>query len=159
MYADRPITPEEIRTAAAFVQKVQFLPWRADAVWPDAVTCWLLAQAAQRELGGRELPFVNADPNDLRAVVRLVRDHPLRAEWVPVPFPQHLDAVLMSHHLHPHHIGVWLELDGGVVLHATEQFTRGKPDPHKPAVACDTLDGLRETGWRSFTFLAHRGAS
>jgi hypothetical protein len=155
LYAE--LSPADQARAAAFVDAVLFKPWRAGAQGPDAYDCWGLARAAQRELAGRDLPVVNADPSDLRAVVRLVTSHPLHSEWHKVTRPRHLDLVLMSHSRHPHHIGVWLDLDGGVVLHATEQFTKGTADPNKPGVMAETMPALQAQGWARFQFMRHGG--
>ena len=167
MSAERP-TPEQLRDAAAFVREVIFKPWRKLAEGPDAYWCWGLARVAQRRLADRELPIINCDPDDLRAVIRLVQNHPLRDEWQQLKKPQHLDAVMMAHRNHPHHIGTWLALDGGVVLHATEQFRRikgadGKPesisDPRKPGVSADSLLALKTQGWACIEFWRHPEAA
>lgn len=157
----RKLSADDQARAIAFARAVLFKPWRAGAQGPDAYDCWGLARAAQRELAGRDLPIVNADPNDLRAVVRLVREHPLHSEWREVAVPSHLDLVLMSHHQHPHHIGVWLDLDGGLVLHATEQFRRVRKDdkletvadPSRPGVMAESLAALRAQAWSRFQFM------
>jgi hypothetical protein len=153
--------------AVAFVNQVLFLPWRAGARGPDAYDCWGLAQAALRTLAGIALPIVNADPRDLRAVARLVQEHPQRAEWFEVGEPAHLDLVTMSHPAHSHHIGVWLDLDGGVVLHAAQQFRRVRTGtgletlsaPGKPAVSADSLPALKVQGWARIQFYRHGGAA
>lgn len=152
MSAER-LTAQQLAAAQAFVREVMFKPYREGAAGPDAYWCWGLAQVAQRRLAGRELPIVNANVKDLRAIVRLIEQHPIRTTWSPVAAPRHLDLVTLASHKHPHHIGTWLAVDGGVVLHVTEQTTRGEPDPHKPAVICDTLMGLRAQGWHGFEFL------
>ncbi|HWC63357.1 MAG TPA: NlpC/P60 family protein [Rhizomicrobium sp.] len=153
------ISLDERSKAEGFLRRVVLAPWRAGAQGPEAYDCWGLARAAQRELGGRDLPVVNADPADLRTVIRLVADHPMRAEWEEVATPQHLDLVLMAHSRHLSHIGVWLALDGGIVLHATEQFTRdGRSAADKPGVTADSLQGLRLQGFSRIQFMRHREA-
>jgi hypothetical protein len=142
--------------AAVFIRTAIFKPWSPGAQGPDAYDCWGLARAVQRRLAGRDLPIINCDPADLRAVVRLVKDHPLHSEWHEVDAPGHLDLVLLSSNRHPHHIGTWLQLDGGGVLHATEQFGGdGAKAPKKPGVTFDGLPALKIQGWAKFKFMRH----
>ncbi len=158
------LSAEQLRDAAAFVREVIFKPWARGACGPDAYDCWGLARAAQARLAGRDLPILNIDPSDLRAVIRLVQNHPLRGEWQRVETPRHLDVVMMAHLKHPHHAGTWLAMEGGVVLHSAEQFRRArdkdnKPvsvtDPRKPGVSADGLLALRQQGWACIEFWRH----
>lgn len=161
------LSADQVRAAADFVREVMFKPWQRGACGPDAYDCWGLARAAQARLAGRDLPILNIDPNDLRAVIRLVQNHPLRDEWRQVDMPRHLDLVMMAHRQHPHHAGTWLAVDGGMVLHAAEQFRRAKgadgkptslPDARKPGVSADSLLSLKQHGWACIQFWRYPGA-
>lgn len=153
MSVKRP-TPGQIAQAAAFVREVIEKPWVAGAQGPDAYDCWGLVRAAQLRLAGRDLPIINADPADLRQVLRLIKDHPLNDVWVEVPKPQHLDVVELASSNHPRHLGVWLALDDGGVLHGCEQYNAdGTTNGEKPGITFDGLLSLQVQGWSQFRFM------
>ena len=71
------------------------------------------------------------------SVARALRSYDY-AQWDLVRAPIELDVVQMSHGAHPTHVGVWIEADGGLVMHAV----RGA------GVLCQRLASLRLNGWR-----------
>lgn len=157
MSAELP-TAAELQAAANWVNQVIAKRWAPGASGPDAYTCWTLARATQKTLSGIDLPLVDADPDDVRAVVRAINDSPLRAEWADVSSPRHLDLVRMSHSRVSHHIGTYLELDGGGILHCAKQFdAKGKWAPNKPAVAFAPLHALPLEGWAHLAFQRYQG--
>jgi hypothetical protein len=94
--------------------------------------------AIQRTCFGRDLPEIPVDANDLRSVMTTFRDHPERQRWSLVPQPAEGDAVLLRQSRHPVHVGVWLAVDGGGVLHAVKD----------PGVVFQKLPELLLHGWR-----------
>lgn len=94
------------------------LPWVVGAAGPDAFDCWGLFVTVQRQCFGRELPQNSVDATNLRAVLDAFSGHPERQRWQPVSEAEEGDAVLMRQSRYPVHIGVWLDIDGGGVLHA-----------------------------------------
>ncbi len=128
-------------SAAEFVQRVIGLPWRENGYGPDAYDCWGLARACQREVFGRSLPIVDY-PATLRAIVRTMNDHTVRDAWPEVKLPAHGDIVTMTAALHPHHVGTWLQLEGGCILHATR----------REGVMCSSLHHIRLEGFRGLRF-------
>jgi hypothetical protein len=74
-------------------------------------------------------------------LVRFIKNHPERILWPISATPIHGGLVEMSYETHPHHVGVWLDIDGGGVLHC---YTGG--------VAFATLLELKTSGWRRFVF-------
>lgn len=93
------------------------IPWKCGAQGPDAFDCWAFVREIQRARFGREVPIIDVDANDTRAVACAIRDHDERRRWIAVPEPAEGDAVLMAHARYPSHIGVWVDVDGGGVLH------------------------------------------
>ena len=114
------------------------LPWIAGARGPDAYDCWGLFLAVQRQHFGRELPEIPVDALDLRAVLDAFTAHPERQRWQPVSAAEEGDAVLMRQARDPVHIGVWLDIDGGGVLHAVRHA----------GVVFQTLAALDAHGWQ-----------
>jgi cell wall-associated NlpC family hydrolase len=157
LFAERP-TQQQLDQAAAFVRSVIFKRWSPKGEGPDSFSCWGLARVTQRELAGIDLPLVDTDPDDVRAVVRAIEESPLRADWLAVDSPRHTDLVTMSHSRRGHHIGTYLDLDGGGILHVAKQFDRkGEWAPQKPAVCFTALPVLPMEGWARVVFLRHRG--
>lgn len=118
-------------------------PWRVGAKGPDFFDCWGLLQYVQHELAGREIMDAPDPPsNNVRKLSRYIASHPARAQWRQVDKPVHLGAVTLAHMSHPFHVGTYLEIDGGLLLHC--QFATG--------VTVDSLLALRQAGWRRMEF-------
>lgn len=85
--------------------------------------CWWLASLAQAELFGRSLPA--ADPAlvaDIRARAVSLATHPARADWREVSVPEDGALVLMGRVAGAEtHVGTFLALDGGLILHTDER--------------------------------------
>ena len=91
--------------------------WQAGASGPHAWDCWSFFRTVQARHYGRAVPEVGVDAADIHAVARAFISHGERARWLEVDAPQDGDAVLMAHSRYPSHVGVWLAVDGGGVLH------------------------------------------
>ena len=114
------------------------LPWVAGARGPEAYDCWGLFLAVQRQHFDRDLPEIPIDALDLRAVLDAFTAHPARQRWQPVSPVEEGDAILMRQSRYPVHIGVWLDIDGGGVLHAVRHA----------GVVFQNLAALDAHGWR-----------
>ena len=132
--------------AAAEFTRLIGLPWIAGARGPEAYDCWGLFLAVQHDHFGRDLPEIPVDALDLRAVLDAFSAHPERQRWQAVPQPEEGDAVLMRQSRYPVHIGVWLNIDGGGVLHAVRHA----------GVVFQTLAALDAHGWRIEGFYRFR---
>lgn len=122
-------------------------PWQKGAGGPDAFDCWGLVRAVQRDVYGRELPEVDVDAMDVRAVVRAFCAHPERSRWQRLDVPAQGDCVLLSHARHPSHVGLWLDCNGGGVLHSL----RGS------GVVFSSLASLRRDRWARIEFYRYIG--
>jgi hypothetical protein len=91
------------------------IPWEEGGEGPDAFDCMAFVGHIQRKHFGVELPkIVIPDYQDRRSLVGLIGNHPENKNWLPVDAPRHGDSVLVRS---PAHYGVWLDIDGGGVLH------------------------------------------
>lgn len=122
-------------------------PWVVGATGPDAFDCWGLFVTVQRQCFGRDLPQNPVDATNLRAVLDAFNGHPERKRWQTVNQPKEGDAVLMRQSRYPVHIGVWLDIDDGGVLHAVRHA----------GVVFQTLAALDAHGWRIEGFYRFAG--
>lgn len=125
------------------------LAWEPGGRGPHAFDCWGLFAHVQRSRFGREVGEVDVDAMDVRACMQACQQHNARARWSPVPErqAQEGDAVLMAHARHPSHVGVWVDADGGGVLHCV----RGMGAVFSPAAQ------LARARWRILEVLRYVG--
>lgn len=127
--------------ALAYIGK----PFAAFAEGPDAYSCWGLCRVVLARHFGIEVRPIFVDPKNIRACLRAFRDDPEYAAWIEVADPREGDLVLMSTGAHPIHVGVWLDVDGGRVLHADT-----------PGVVCEPPSAIRARGSRILRAYRHR---
>jgi cell wall-associated NlpC family hydrolase len=82
--------------------------------------CWGFFRRVQAEQFKRELPVIEPSNYGVRTLIRTYSDHAERARWHPVDYAMEGDGVLMGKARRPTHVGVWVEADGGGVLHCQE---------------------------------------
>jgi cell wall-associated NlpC family hydrolase len=108
--------------------------------------CWAFARRVWREQFGRDVPAVDVDACNRIACVRAFATHEERTHWHNVAEPQEGDAVLLSQSKHPSHVGVWIDADGGGVLHCVEGF----------GVVFQTVASMRAAGWHGMEFYRNK---
>lgn len=113
------------------------IPWSATGEGPGSYHCWAFVRHIQERRFGRELPGI-PNPTDVLAIARGFRDHPERKRWVKVCEANEGDCVLMRQARYPIHVGVWISVDGGGVLHCAEEA----------GVAFQSLSSLALNGWQ-----------
>lgn len=91
------------------------IPWKEGADGPGAYDCMAFTRMIQSRHFGIQMDRVMiADYDDGLGLLALLNSCGERAHWEPVKTPQHGDIVVARR---PFHIGVWLDIDGGGVLH------------------------------------------
>ena len=95
-------------------------PWVFASDGPEAYDCWGLVVAVYRQMYGRELDIIPVEQGNLRQVIKAFKQHPERKNWVAVDNPKEGDVALMRQSRHPIHVGIWLNIDGGGVMHAMQ---------------------------------------
>lgn len=122
-------------------------PWVSGAAGPDAYDCHGLVRAVYRDAFGIVLPVVEVDALNPRAVCCAVRDYDYSG-WQELAAPDsEFDVVQMSYGNRPHHVGLFIEADGGGVLSAVEGA----------GVVFQSLTSLRQHGWNIVSAYRHRG--
>ena len=125
-----------------FVQSLIGLPYVDRANGPSEFDCWGLFRYVQKNLFSRDLETIISDTMNIREIAYLFKNHEERKKWRVCEKPTHGGAVEMSHSRHPHHIGIWLDIDGGAILHC--QPSAG--------VSFDPVLALKAGGWRRFIY-------
>jgi len=126
--------------SAPYVSALINQPWAR-----DGRHCWRLVAEVQRDLFGRELPPIldaGCGGGEGRRYRRgLFTDHAERGRWSQIAAPVHGAVALMHRRAAPagdyEHAGVWLDFDGGGVLHTDA--------PH--GVVFDSPRDLGARGW------------
>ncbi len=120
-------------------------PWSKHGQGPETWNCWSFFRHVQQAHFGVETPAVPY-ADDLLVLARLFRDHGERGRWQPVIAYREGDGVMMRTARYPIHVGVWLEVDGGRVLHCTPPS----------GVVCQSRRDLAANGWRIDGVYRHR---
>lgn len=107
--------------------------------------CWLFFREIQAKHYGRTVPIVDVDVMDIRDVIHKV-DAEKKAHWEQIGKPEDGCAVLMSRNRYPVHIGMWLDIDGGKVLHCAQGM----------GVVFQNRQALKFDGWTGLTFWRYR---
>lgn len=93
------------------------IPWEAGAQGPNSYDCMAFFRFIQKEAFNIEVPLIIApDYDDQMYIADMFSNNPERKKWIKIPKQEHGCAVLVHR---PMHIGVWLDIDGGGVLHCT----------------------------------------
>ena len=117
-------------------------PWVRGAEGPEAFDCWSCAKHIEELFFGRAMPSFTDPPSALRALAKLIKHHGHRAKWQRVDQPVHGALVELAHVREAFHIGVWLNVEGGGILHCNQRV----------GVAWDTQLKLQAAGWRGFYY-------
>lgn len=123
--------------------------WAADYIgqpWvAGANDCWSFCRRVWAERFGLSVPVIEVDAAHLAAVTRAFIGHPERVRWAEVDSPVEGDAVLLAHSRFPTHVGIWVGVDGGGVLHC-EQAS---------GVVFSSPGALARCGWGRLAFYRH----
>ncbi len=122
-------------------------PWVVASDGPEAYDCWGLVVEIHRRLYGRTLEIIPVEENNLKALIRTIDAHPERKRWDIVRKPKEGDIALMRQSRHPIHVGIWLDVDGGGILHCIQGN----------GVVFQNLLSLASAGWKIENFYRYIG--
>jgi cell wall-associated NlpC family hydrolase len=123
------------------------LPWESGAQGPDAFDCWAFVRHVQSKHFGRDLPLIDVDANNRSMVHAAFAIHPERQRWAQVEQPSEGDCVLVHKGRFADHVGMWVDVDGGRILHAVP----------RAGVVCTSIQALRRLGWNPIEFYRFAG--
>lgn len=120
-------------------------PWVSGGRGPESFDCWGLLVWVYAHHYGRTLPeYAHHDATSQDGNRRLFQRE--KADWQEVLAYKDGDAVAISAGKRFHHVGVYLDTDGGLILHACQ----GK------GVLAQTPAGLRTFGLNNLKFYRHK---
>lgn len=93
------------------------IPWEQGGTGPHAYNCWNFVRHIQRTHFGRDLPRVEVKEDRPIGFVRQLKRHSERRHWIEVQHPLEGDCVEMGAGKSVTHIGVWVDENGGGILH------------------------------------------
>jgi len=102
-----------------WVNEYRGLPWQAYTTGPDSYDCLGLVVRVLREHYSYTVPrHLEVVTNDSRAIHRAIMAEIATGNWNKLESPADGAIVLLSVSQKFHHIGVWLDIDGGLMLHS-----------------------------------------
>jgi cell wall-associated NlpC family hydrolase len=121
------------------------MPYELGARREDCVDCWGLLWLIYHEQFGIELPeFPGIAAASAIAINSTLRDS-VQSDWIQIPKPFEGCAVGMGMRKALHHVGVYVNADGGRIVHGWDGRN----------VVADTLKSLSSKGFRTVAFFRH----
>ena len=80
--------------------------------------CWALVRDIYRNELNIELPALDVDATNPRAVLKAFADPDNLKPWHPIDKPEHLCIVFFASRVRPSHVAVYLDINGGCYLHS-----------------------------------------
>ena len=99
--------------------------------------CWQLVRDVYRNQLQIDLPQIVVDAKNLRAVLTEMESSPHLSDWISINKPEHWSLVFWSQHTRPSHVGVYLNVDGGRILHNTQ----------RTGTVCQPVHDMSQQGW------------
>lgn len=125
-----------------FVLKYLGTPYKIGTQGPEYFDCWGWVRFANKQLWGRDIPWIDMSQQSPGEFIKRGYEYRRQMDWVVMDNPIHSCLVEMSHRLHAHHVGVFLDIDGGQVVHAIQGN----------GLICDALLTLPACGWHPIRF-------
>lgn len=121
--------------------------WESGATGPDAWDCGTFVRHIELLHFGRAVPDVVVDATRMRDVVRAIDGLDL-GDWDEVAQPRDGDGAILAYSRHGSHVGVWIDVDGGGVLHCQ----------NGAGVIFTPANRLKMCGWARVKYYRPRGA-
>ena len=122
-------------------------PWKTGCSGPSEFNCWGLVVDVYRRFYGKTLESIPVPENNLKALIKTIEVHPERYHWETVFIPKEGDVALLRQSRYPTHVGLWVEVDGGGILHCIQGA----------GVVFQSLQALELIGWKVETYYRHTG--
>lgn len=113
------------------------LPWVAGANGPDEFDCWGFVRYVLKHEFNHIVPQVNVNPDNLRDVLTAFKQDLAFQSFEEVASPRIGDVVLLRQAKNPVHCGLWLDIDGGGIIHCVRWI----------GVVFQNIPSLNLSGW------------
>lgn len=114
------------------------------AYGPEQFDCWGLVWHVARFRGGIELPRFDDVAYQLKRINAEIEGQAMSDDWVQVDAPAEYDTVLMRRAGEAYHVGIFLNVDGGRILHACPE-----------GILCSQVRDLHAMGFQHLTYWHH----
>ena len=123
-------------------------PWLIGGRGPDNFDCWGLVYCIYRDRYGILLPaYPTITSKNMLAVTKAITSGAAESDWVKLKEPIDGCVVALSKNTKIlHHVGIYLDIDRGVLLHATDAG----------AVIAQSMHDLNRFGWRRIEYYKHK---
>lgn len=118
-------------------------PWVQGAVGPDSFDCWGLVCFVYKKHYDIELVYPAIDITNHRVVSRAMHEGTINWQRTEVPFDG--CAVLLGTNKQFHHVGIYLDVDGGLILHCNQGV----------GTVAQSVSSLRQRGMGNMVFFQH----
>lgn len=108
--------------------------------------CWELFRDIYKAQLAIELPKIVVNAKNLVEVIKAMETHPHLADWHPVDKPQHMCLTFWSQHKRRSHVGMYIDVDGGRILHTTQ----------RTGSVCQPINDLILQGWQRPEFHVYK---
>lgn len=95
--------------------------WLSGGRGPDVFDCWGLFKWVQEKEYNRIVEDFPISPYQLLKVSDAIEGAAAKGEWVELQVPRDGCAVALSQGRRFHHVGVYIDADGGKILHALDR--------------------------------------
>jgi cell wall-associated NlpC family hydrolase len=108
--------------------------------------CWMFCRRVWEIEFGFVVPILSINNSSLRTITRVMANDGERLNWTKESSPREGDAVLLAHSRFPSHIGIWVDADGGGVLHCQDE----------DGVIFNSRQALLRAGWIELQFFRRK---
>ena len=122
-------------------------PWKVGCAGPETFDCWGLVVDVYRCLYGKRLSLIPVPENNLKALIQTFNSHPERQHWEATLDPSEGDVALLRQSRYPIHVGLWVDVDGGGILHCIQGA----------GVVFQGLNALECMGWKVEAYYTYKG--
>jgi len=96
--------------------------WKAHAYGPDSFDCWGFVYHIFKTVKGIEIErYQYVDPHNRKNVANAFCDNVNVVTWEKLEKPLEFSVVLLGRSKYPTHCGIYLNVDGGVIVHCSER--------------------------------------
>lgn len=122
--------------------------WEANGRGPTTFDCWGLVWHVYKHVLNKDLPlYAFYYDKGAKSVCGTLEKASQSANWKQLQRPVPFSIVALSQHKIIHHVGIYLNLDGGLILHALKEAS---------FVVAQGVTAMRTQGWNRIEFYEYR---